>query len=247
MSDTSTDFRGARMLPVVCPADAAPGEREVFRLLQNDSAANDWTVLHSLDLADHVRRAQGEADFVVLIPNEGIIVAEVKSHLSVRLTERGWWLGNSSTPDIRGPFRQSAEALHSIRLYLDQRGLAESAPMISVVIFPNLAFQITSMEWHTWQVLDKQALHARAISSNLLTILQKAREFYSKKNLAWMRNGINFPMDKLAAIVQTLRPRFEVLASPTTRRQSLEEGLTRCTEEQFRVLDDTAINSRLIL
>jgi hypothetical protein len=239
------DQTGSRMLPAFCPAKAPPGERDVFRLLSQDPGTVGWTVLHSLDLADHVRASQGEADFVVLIPNEGILVIEVKSHTSIRYTEQGWWLGGKY--EERGPFKQASEALHSIRNYLHQRGLSESVPMVSAVIFSSAPFQITSPEWHAWQVLDKQGLYARAISENLLKIIHTAREFFASKNLHWMRDGVAASEEKLGRIVQALRPRFEVLASPTERRRHLDEGLIRCTEQQFRILDDAGINSRLLV
>lgn len=216
-------------------------------MLTQDPNAAGWTVLHSLDLADHVRATQGEADFVVLIPNEGILVIEVKSHKSVRFTEQGWWLGNDPEPDRRGPFKQASEALHSIRKYLDQRGLSKSCPLVSAVIFTSAPFQITSSEWHAWQVLDKQGLHARAISANFLKIIHTAREFFASRNLPWMRDGVDASEERLGRIVQTLRPRFEVLASPSERRRQLEEGLMQCTEQQFRILDDAGTNPRLLV
>ena len=205
MSDMAVPTTGARMLPAFCPSGAPPGERDVFRMLEQDADAAGWTVLHSLDLADHIRAAQGEADFVVLVPDEGVLVIEVKSHTSVHYNEQGWWLGNSTSPDRRGPFRQASEALHSIRKYLEQRNLAESVPMISVVIFSALPFKIASPEWHAWQVIDKQALHARPITDNLLGIIRKAREFYGAKNLPWMRNGFNASADRMKKIVEGMK------------------------------------------
>jgi hypothetical protein len=52
-----------RMLPSNiydgCPS---PGERELFAILKNDRGIDSWTILHSLDLADHIRQVSGEAD-----------------------------------------------------------------------------------------------------------------------------------------------------------------------------------------
>lgn len=247
MSNMMNQTAGAHMLPAFCPSNAPPGEREIFRMLEGDPGTEGWTVLHSLDLADHVRAAQGEADFVVLIPREGVLVIEVKSHTNVHFNQQGWWLGISASPDKRGPFRQASEALHSIRKYLEQRNMTESVPMISVVIFSGLSFKITSSEWHAWQVVDKQALHARPISDNLLRIIRKARDVFGAKNLPWMREGCNCSREMMGRIAQVLRPRFEVLASPAERRKNLDEGLIRCTEQQFRILDDANNNSRLLV
>lgn len=238
---------GARMLPAFCPVDVSPGEREIFRMLQQDPAASGWVVLHSLDLVDHVRKVQGEADFVVLMPGEGVVVLEVKSHSTVRFDQGVWWLGNSSNPDPRGPFKQASSALHSIRKYLQQRGLASSVPFASAVVFSNAPFNFSSPEWHAWQVLDKHALRARPITESLRAVIRKARQHYNEKGLRWMARGVHATAEELAEIALALRPRFEMIASPSARRIMLEEDLLRCTEQQFRVLDDTAANARLLL
>ena len=62
------------MIPPMISADAPPGERQVFERLASDPEADEWVVLHSLALADHVRQAQGEADFVIIIPGLGVAV-----------------------------------------------------------------------------------------------------------------------------------------------------------------------------
>ena len=245
MIDLSKTSKGARMLPSFCPINTPPGEREVFRMLEEDVGAHNWIVLHSLDIADHIKASQGEADFVVMIPDEGVLVIEVKSHTSVLYTEQGWWLGGKHIE--RGPFKQASEALHSIRKYLEQRGLARSLPIVSTVIFTSAPFKVASPEWHEWQVLDKQSFHARAISENFLKIIQTARIHFASKNLLWMRDGVDASKEKLEAIARVLRPRFEVLASPSQRRKHLEDGLLRCTEQQFRILDDAGSNPRLLV
>jgi len=247
MSDQKINGRGAMMFPNFCPVNAAPGEQEIFKLLSEDIGTSGWIVLHSLDIAEHIRASQGEADFVILIPNEGVLILENKSHHSVRRDERGWWLGNATTPDKRGPFKQASEALHSIRIYLEQRQLTHGIPFVSAVVFPMLRFQISSPEWHEWQVIDKQALHARPISENILKIIRKARELYSAKTLSWMKRGVDASPSKIEKIAQTLRPRFEILSSPLERRKQLEEGLKHCTEQQFRIIDNAGENSRLLV
>jgi len=238
---------GALMLPRYCPPDAAPGEFEVFKMLSRDCGASGWIVLHSLDIAEHVKTSQGEADFVVLIPNEGVLILEVKSHTSVKLDERGWWLGRGTKPDKRGPFRQASEALHSIRNYLQLRDLANSLLFVSAVVFTAVPFHIHSPEWHDWQVVDKKRLHARPISESLLDIIRKARDFYASRNLPWIKSGVDASTEKLSRVAHTLRPRFVILSSPQERRKQLEDGLKRSTEEQLRILDSTAGNPRVLV
>ena len=60
---------GGACAPRMLPSDIwrwvpeSPGEREIFASLKNDEKINSWTILHSLDLANHARQVSGEADF----------------------------------------------------------------------------------------------------------------------------------------------------------------------------------------
>src|SRR5665811_669399 len=108
----------ARMMPPYCPASAPPGERALFNILASDPETGDWIVLHSLCLATHVRQVQGEADFVFIVPDHGVAVIEVKSHLSVERLADGRWKLGSQQPTTRSPFQQASDSMHSIRDYL---------------------------------------------------------------------------------------------------------------------------------
>src|SRR5262245_62142832 len=179
-------MKGARLIPSVCSPESPPGERDIFEALQADLGASGWVALHSLDLVRHVAKAQGEADFVVIIPKRGIVVLEVKSHGFVKYDERGWWLGNAGQPDLRGPFKQASQAMHTVRKYLNYVGFAtDGIPFVSAVVFSGVSFATKSPEWHPWQVLDVQALRARSISANLLRTIQEARCLYAAQHLKW--------------------------------------------------------------
>jgi hypothetical protein len=241
-------MKGARLIPSVCSPVSPPGERDIFEAFQADSGASGWVALHSLDLIRHVAKAQGEADFVVIIPKRGIVVLEVKSHSFVKYDERGWWLGNTAEPDPRGPFKQASQAMHSVRKYLNDVGfLTDGIPFVSAVVFPRVSFSTKSPEWHPWQVLDVQALRARSISANLLRIIEKARELYAAQHLRWATSASLPTEEDCETLTRLLRPRFEFLASPIDARKDLEKSLLRCTEQQFRFLDNVADNERLIV
>lgn len=67
------------------------GEKQVFRALE--ALPDNWIVLH--DVWENYRDAQGEyvnyeADFIVLIPNRGIVVIEVKDWNEARINQGNW-------------------------------------------------------------------------------------------------------------------------------------------------------------
>ena len=80
----------ARMIPPVMADYCYDGEKEIALRLQKDSATENWSVLHSLNIADHRLQVAGECDFVIIIPRKGVLCVEVKGCRSLKV-ERGLW------------------------------------------------------------------------------------------------------------------------------------------------------------
>lgn len=239
---------GARLIPSVCPKTAPDGERAIFNMLRNDPGADGWVVLHSLDMVQHVINVMGEADFVILIPNEGIVVLEVKSHHTVRYDGHGWWLGNAPDPDLRGPFKQASEIMHSIHNEVKQMGSDFChIPLISAVSFTSFNFTVTSPEWHAWQVINKNTLDSFPISQNFLTVIRSARAHFATRGLRWVNSHVLFGVEQVQQVADRLRPSFECMASFATVRKEQEDGLLRCTEQQYGALGRLAANERLFI
>lgn len=238
----------ARLIPSTCPSSAPPGEKEFFRRLRDDPDARDWIVLHSLDLARHLNNVAGEADFVVIVPGYGVLVVEVKSHRTVVVDDDGWHLGHDPVVDLRGPFKQASEAMHSIRKYLMALDPAYgSLVMWSVVCFSHCDFRQKSPEWHDWQVIDRSRLTSAPISRIIIGILSKGRALLESKNVPCARETEKHASkDRCEALCCALRPRFEIAMSPKARRRELDENLLSLTEEQFTALDQSSLNPRMI-
>jgi hypothetical protein len=223
---------GATLVPNTVPS-TPPGEVKLFEDLANDPGATGWVVLHSLDLANHVERVQGEADFVILIPGEGVIVLEVKSHNFIKFDEGLWYLGNDPKPERRGPVKQGSQAMHSILKFLKHSGFSTiGIPFVSAVAFTAVPFTTKSPEWHSWQILDLQALNARSISENLLHVIREGRKKYKSSGATH-----SFNSDEVAKLKQMLRPRFEFHGSPANAIKLMNQSLIRSTEEQYRILN----------
>jgi hypothetical protein len=236
------------MIPCICAKDSPPGEKKIFSLLANDPGASGWIVLHSLDLARHKKRIQGEADFIIIIPHEGVVVLEVKSHTKVKFDRRGWLLGHSTEPDPRGPFKQASQAMHSILCEVKSFGMEfTKIPYISAVAFTSLTFTAKSIEWHDWQVISQNDIGAGPISCRFLTIIRKARQLYASRNLTWASGNIEFDEGASENLAHRLRPYFEFMASPTTERKYRKENLLSCTAQQFAVLDRLVGNNAIMI
>lgn len=238
------------MIPPVISRDcASPGEAEIFRRLKNDPAADDWLVLHSLDISHHSTRVSGEIDFVVIIPSKGVLCLEVKACSSLRRSGGEWYYGSETRPDSRGPFKQAAEGMHSLR-----RKLAELNPGLSHivfwsgVIFPYVDFGIDSSEWHSWQVIDARAFRSYPISTILAEMMDRARDFLkSRPGTKWFSPESKEPDPRQCQVIaETLRPDFEYFESSSSRAGRLKEELKHYTDEQFLALDAMEHNPRVL-
>ena len=239
----------ARMIPPVVYSDCpSGGEREIFGRLRSDPQTKDWIVLHSLDVARHSTQISGEIDFVVVIPSKGVLCVEVKGTSAVRRDGGGWYYGHDSKPDVRGPFKQAAQAMHSVRERLVERrpGLARVV-FWSAVIFPYVKFSVASDEWHPWQVIDSRMFRSRPIGSLLENVLDRAREFLHERSTAWFHPESREPfLEQCEDLALALRPDFEFFESPVERSLKLSEEVKRYTQEQFVALDAMEANPRVL-
>ena len=239
-----------RMLPSNiydgCPS---PGERELFAILKNDRGIDSWTILHSLDLADHIRQVSGEADFVILIPGLGVLCLEVKACHSVIRGDEGWYYGKDPVPHQKGPFRQASEAMHSIRKrVISSRPGLSGVLFWSAVIFPYLDFTIRSSEWLEWQVIDSKKMQSRGLSESIKHVLRCAREHISVKagSLSKALLETRPTAAECNEIAEALRPNFELTVSPRSRIKKIRDELIAFTVEQYAALDALEANDRIL-
>jgi hypothetical protein len=238
----------ALMIPNNYPPETAPGERFVFESLRNDSQADGWIVLHSLHISNHVSQSMGEADFVVIIPGQGCVLVEVKSHKSIRRDCDGWWMG-ADPVDKRGPFKQASEAMWSLMHHLGDQGVDYSAiPFSSAVCFTLAEFEINSPEWNSWQLINPRVIRARGIAASILNVILQARVMFREKKLSVPRIDVGVPSaDLCKALAQRLRPRFSYQPTPAQLVKSWDKELERCTKQQNELLDALSGNKRMIV
>ena len=231
-----------KMLPAEYDPKTPPGEKRLFSLIKEQLAAENWTVLHSLGIAKHVTQMEGEADFLLVIPGKGILIIEVKSHLSVSRDANGFWILGNDKPTQRSPFKQARGQVHSIRQYLRKvmpLG-GNSIPIASVVWFTEIDARKKlppSVEWNAWELLDKSNL--TNIKGAILDSLEKATNLVAEiKSM----NTLSISESLCSQIVEKLRPKFEISLSSVELSKRRKQNIAQLTEEQFKYLDALASN-----
>lgn len=225
----------ARMIPNYC-ATTSPGEKQLYKLLRDNPLTKDWVVLHSLHIANHVSKAKGEADFVLLIPNYGIAVLEIKSHKTVAVTAGSWYLGNDKTAH-ESPFVQSDRAMFSIRERLHKRlSFSKNVTLLSMCWFTEVPFpKESTFEWQGWQVLNSSDLETPIDS--ILNSFNLGIDHLRNKINAQIGYNSSFNEVQIAAVIDCLRPDFEFSLSEKQVRSQRREELIKFVEDQYDALD----------
>ena len=244
----------ARMLPSVIDPDCpSPGEKKLFEALRDDPATEEWTVLHSLNIAQHIRQIQGEADFVALIPQRGVLCIEVKAHMRVRREDSAWYLGRDPV-NYRGPFQQASEACHSLesRVKSENPHLG-SIPFAWVVAFTHAEAavqQVRQGEWLSCQMLTAdQIWDEQGVGSVLQSALDGYRHHLGSTPSVktWFDPDRKVPKEgQIKELVRILRPDFEICETPATAAKKRADEIRRFTEEQFGALDSIEFNPRVL-
>lgn len=225
------------MIPPIIGADPPPGEKLIYQRLAEDPDCKDWIVLHSLHLAEVRRAAEGEIDFVIIIPGLGILCLEVKSHKTADRGADGLWRLGSQAPTDKSPFAQAARGMHGILDYLGRKRLdLQQVPVWSAVWFTHASANLRdSPEWHSWQLLVRHDLR-RPISQSLSAVMHNARAHFAQR-FSRFAHGQE-PNPALAeALARQLRPRFELSMSPKEISQERAAERLSFVEEQYEALD----------
>jgi hypothetical protein len=127
----------ARLIPSYLEDNTPPGERDVFNMLAK--GPDNWVVLHSLDLAPWNRGLRTEIDFVVIVPDCGILCIEVKSHLNITFDGNVW----SPSEIKRSPFKQASDGRFTFYRHLSKLASQfRNIPVVHLCIFPNASFNL---------------------------------------------------------------------------------------------------------
>lgn len=231
-----------RMVPATPGPMQSSAEWRLFERLQ--ASAVHAVAMHSLRLARHDYKAEGEIDFVLLF-REGLLVVEVKGGRVRRGDDGIWVYRDRFGQDHRsseGPLRQAESAMWSLR-----RDLLERLPEIAhsgyvfgwAVAFPDTETLPSSPEWDEEVVLGaNQVGVGTEPGAAFAGVMSFYRRHYHRE----------LPVDPqiTAYVLSALRPSFD--RAPTLRQRAGEvnELTTRLTDQQYDRLDTSMQNPRIV-
>ncbi len=241
----------AKLSPPYIDKDCkSTGERMIFDMLKKDSFTEDWIVLHSLNLSQHTKRLYGEIDFLLLIPNAGVFVMEVKGG-DVRCKNGEWEFidRHGNVNRNKSPFNQARDAMFSLQSEIKKEfGAKHRFNKIQfgfLVAFPQVNFDKHSVEYEQWQIFDKTNYN-----SNHETFFKNLIQQFTEKHKTqlWFSPTESLPSRQdLEELCHFLRGDFMRVRSAKERLAEFDSQVKTYTEEQFGVLESIELNERSLV
>jgi hypothetical protein len=234
----------ARMIPSFMDDHTPPGERAVFNMLA--AGPDDWVALHSLDLAPWNRSLRTEIDFMVIVPDTGIVCVEVKSHETISFENDRW------TPsDIkRSPFKQASDGRHTF--YRRLRELAahlSNIPVVHLCIFPQAIFDLQpNLSVQPWELIDGRRFRSFACGLDFcMDLKSRMRQSISAdRNLKPLSSHLS--PEKIETIINHCMPVQKRRPDAREEIRQREDQIERILREQQKpVLQLAVLNDRLIV
>lgn len=226
-----------------------PGELDFATRLKNDPTCEDWWILHSYRLPEHVTQIEGEIDFIVFIPNRGVVVVEVKSspYISVKSGEFYYGINQERR---HNPFVQSHQNMYSLIQLLEE---SKEAPtklfqmvFTHVVVAYKASFEYETEEYENWKLCDKNVYHSKPLSTFLLEAIENQLVKERKKRDFKDNNATN--TSNIRKCVSILRPEFiSYIESSEERASRINSEISEFTPEQKSVLATAKTQERLLV
>ena len=219
-------------------------EKRIFKLLKNDPDTIDWFVLHSVGLAKRSSGPYGEIDFVIVIPQKGIVCLEVKGG-RISCKDGDWYTTNRSSKQFKlrkSPFLQARESMFALRDSIIKNFGTHSresqCPVGCAVVFSDVVCPPITPEIERADVIDFRDLK-NPISISIKRVVRKRLHRFQRNCYE-----LHPSQSECVSIKNFLRPEFDLIVAKSVTIGQSEEKILSLTQEQYNRLDELEDNPR---
>lgn len=237
-----------QLIPATIDRSKPVSEILIFNALEGVSGKSDWIVLHSLKQNVVKQGIQAETDFVVLVPNKGIVLIEAKGATGATARGSSWTLeGVPKNAEHKDPFEQIDNAKRNIRGVLSKLGYqVDDIPFARLVWFTKISpFKVDiqkGLAFEHWEIAYQEDLEQadKAIEKVL------REEIQSKQGNA----TVNYKPKALSAALisdlsKSMLGQFEAHSTPANLAFERRLLVRKATEEQSLVMSLVQKNNLL--
>lgn len=242
----------ARMIPsIISPDTKSSAERRVFKWFQDAAGTENWIVLHSLGLAEHIKLPYGEIDFLVIAPELGIFALEVKGG-RVKRVNGIWYFTDrkgSTNSKERGPFDQARDGIHSLMKAVGEKADVSHYHVANTfywsgVMFPDIDYETVGVDEESWQVFDCK--DDGDVKSYIIRLSQGARQHVTELYKHFNEKKLPSVKD-VKYLANLLRGDFDKAVAISAKIKYAEQELVELTQRQYRCVDQIEENRRAVV
>ncbi len=237
----------ARMYPDVPPSELEHTSEEPVYVALRDQLGDDYAVLHSYPWLRPWRGKallEGEADFVVVHPQRGILILEVKGGQTIRHDGRRWFRDTSNGPEeFQDPFVQGQRNMHALLDIVKERSgkrlTKEDMTHGYAVVFPHLDYE-GSPPPHA----DKAIIISRKHMPMMTQAIEAAYNAWTDAANAKRPLG---PEQYRMLLDDCLMPKFRLFRPVGPDILKATERLLELTETQAQVFEGLYVQDRVLV
>ena len=228
--------------------DKNKSELKVLEAIQSSPLTKDWTLLHGVEISHSFKKKDEEIDFVVLIPEQGIVVIEVKGARTFSFDENGVELKGIPDPH-KNPFDQARTGVRNLKHEMAQIELpVDEIPMARLVWLPEIHQSPEELSTNRpgRGFMNYEIAFQSAFDNPYQTIenalLESSRDYLRGKKLKL--NPQLLGKEEIKAIVQHLIPEYRVSDKLEAKKNARERELRKASEKQsylISMIRDNAI------
>lgn len=235
----------ARMIPDVDPAQIEHTSEEPLYLALKAQLSDEFVVLHSYPWLRPWRGegalSEGEADFVVLHPQHGLLVLEVKGGETIRHDGRRWFRDAKDGPrEFQDPFRQARRNMHALLDIVKERSggrvCKEDFVHGYAVVFPHVNYDGPPPP-HAAEAIVICRRHLPFIDQAIMTAFR-----------AWGEEPRALRHDRYRMLLSDcLMPKFRIFRPVGPDLSAAVEQLLELTETQAKVFEGLYVQDRVLV
>lgn len=210
-------------------------EKRFFEKLKK-LKSTQWTFFHSVDLARHSGKRNGEIDFIA-VSRTALFTIEVKGGKISRRS--GTWFANGDEME-ESPLKQAKENYHAFDKHL-KKSRTTRLPGGYCCAWPDTDFVTTSAEWELRCVLDKNR------SESLLESLQAAEYYFREEATRLGRPTPTLSEAEYAQLCGSILPDVVAARSAAEAIKQDKTDLIQLSKSQVEVLDRIEGNPRMLV
>jgi len=240
----------AKMYPKLFPnTNNSDAEKAVFKYFDKEAPA-DWIVLHSFRLPEHYEVVFGESDFIVIAPNLGVFILEVKGG-GVGYDGTYWRFINRKheiTEKTRGPFEQARSGMFVVeKIIKNILGSTFERMRIlygyGVIFTDEYNFPVNSItEDEPWRLIQNN------VPKDYTEFIKRLEKNFRKELQSLnKRQPRSISKEEAEAISKALRPEIGLVPPLKSFIENSEDDVIALTQKQYECLIDVEMNNHVVV